>query len=301
MFSSSIVCCYLHPITKYGYPPKAENTVNYLQEMHDMGFRSVELEGIRENHLMGVYKNRDIILKKIDELNLNIPYFCIVLPGLSSPIEKERMRNLELFETGCEIAQFFGTKGVLDNAPLPPYQFPADIPVVRHYGQEALSQAFLPKNLKWDHYWKDLVLTYREACDIAAKYEQTFQMHPCLGVLSSNTDGFLNFHSAVQRDNLRFNLDTANQFMQHDNLILSVYRTIEFVDYIHISDNRGTKVEHLVPGDGNIPWDTFFEVLDRCNFKGHLGIDVGGDESGVKDIDAAFIQTAKWLEKKWKK
>ncbi len=301
MFSSSIVCCYLHPITKYGYPPKAENTVNYLEEMHEMGFRSVELEGIREKHLMGVYEDRENILKKIDELNLNIPYFCIVLPGLSSPDEKERIRNLELFEKGCEIAQFFGTKGVLDNAPLPPYQFPTDIPVVRHYGKEALSQAFLPENLNWDHYWNDMVLTYREACDIAAKYEQTFQMHPCLGVFASNTDGFLNLHAAVQRDNLRFNLDTANQFMQHDNLVLSVYRTREYLDYIHISDNRGTNVEHLVPGNGNIPWDTFFEALDQCSFKGHLGIDVGGDESDVDDIDKAFIQTAKWLEKKWKK
>ncbi len=29
-------------------------------------------------------------------------------------------------------------EGVLDNAPLPPYQFPAGIPVVRHYDEEVL-------------------------------------------------------------------------------------------------------------------------------------------------------------------
>ena len=33
-----------------------------------------------------------------------------------------------------------------------------------------------------------------------------------------------NFYNAVQRDNLRFNLDTANQFVLKDNLALSLRR-----------------------------------------------------------------------------
>ncbi len=298
MFSKSIVCCYLHPITKYGYPPPAENTTTYLQEMYDLGFMSVELEGIRQTHLLGVYENRNEILKKIKELGIEVPYFCIVLPGLSSVDNKEREKNLQLFEKGCEIAHLFGSRGVLDNAPLPPYRFPDDIPVTRHYDQEALSQAFLPADLDWKKYWNEMVETYRAACDIAARFGLTYKMHPCLGVLASNTDGFLQLYDAVRRDNLRFNLDTANLFMQHDNLVLSVYRAINYIDYIHISDNRGSRVEHLPPGQGNIPWDAFFEALDRNNFKGHLGLDIGGDESGVLDIDNAYRDAALWLEQK---
>ena len=51
----------------------------------------------------------------------------------------------KLFEKGCSMAAFLGAEGVLDNAPLPPYQFPNDIPVVRHYEERVLLSAQFPK------------------------------------------------------------------------------------------------------------------------------------------------------------
>ena len=123
-------------------------------------------------------------------------------------------------------------------------------------------------------------------------------MHPAVGVLSSTTDGFLYFYEAVKRDNLKFNLDTANQFVMKDNLALSISRLIDHVDYIHISDNRGKKVEHLPISDGNIRWDVFFETLDNLGYKGHFGIDIGGDESKVKDLDTAYNNAAKFITEK---
>jgi hypothetical protein len=84
MFNKRITCCYLYPITKYGYPPSAACTLEYLGEMHALGFSSVELEGIRETHLLDVYKQRFAIQSKLKELSLELPYFCAVLPGLSS-------------------------------------------------------------------------------------------------------------------------------------------------------------------------------------------------------------------------
>ncbi len=301
MFSKKIVCCYLYPITKYGYPPPAENTVTYLQEMHALGFQSVELEGIREQHLLAVHEQRDTIRQELERLGLDVPYFCVVLPGLSSADKTEREANLRLFEKGCQVAGALGAKGVLDNGPLPPYRFPDDIPVVRHYDEDVLRAASLPWNLQWSNYWDALIETYREACDIAAGYNLTYQMHPCLGVLSATTDAFLYFREAVQRENLRFNLDTANQFYLKDNLALSLQRLADFVDYIHLSDNGGLKVEHLAPGNGAIEWPVFFETLTTIDFKGHIGLDIGGAESGVKNLDDAYVQAAHWLEEQWLK
>jgi sugar phosphate isomerase/epimerase len=268
--------------------------------MHALGFQSIELEGIRKEHLMLIYEKKEEIKNKIDHLNLNIPFFCVVLPGLSSADRKERQENLELFKKGCEIAETLGSKAVLDNAPLPPYRFPQNIPVVRHYDDETLTMANLPDNLNWSYYWDQLIDTYRTACDIAADYNLTYQMHPCLGVLSSTTDGFLQFFDAVKRDNLRFNLDTANQFMMKDNLFLSLHRLKDHIDYIHLSDNRGYKVEHLQPEKGAIRWDIFFETLEKINYKGYIGLDIGGAESDIDDLDAAYQNTRKWLQKHWK-
>jgi sugar phosphate isomerase/epimerase len=298
MIDPRITCCYLYTISKYGYPPAAEDTLKYLDEYKSLGFQSVELEGIRKDHLEKVYKIRKQIAVRIKELKLEVPYFCIVLPGLSSADANERKENLELFRKGCEIAHLLGSKGVLDNAPLPPYQFPDDIPVVRHYHEDVILSAKFPKDLNWKNYWDQMVETYREACDIASEYNLTYQMHPALGVLSATTDAFLYFHDAVGRDNLRFNFDTANQYFLKDNLQLSLRRLADYIDYIHISDNGGNRVEHLAIGDGVIRWEDFFETLDLIKFKGHFGIDIGGAESVVEDLDAAYINAAKFLENK---
>jgi sugar phosphate isomerase/epimerase len=296
-YKRSITCCYLYIITQHGYPPPAADTIEYLRQMKAMGFTSVELEGIREEHLMEVYHQRTEIKKTIDELELEVPYFCAVLPGLGSVDQAERKANLKLFRKGCGIASLLGSKGILDNAPLPPYRFAADIPVVRHYDEDVVLSAGLPKELDWKKYWNELVDTYREACDIASEYALTYQMHPAAGVLSATTDAFLYFAQAVDRPNLRFNLDTANQFFLKDNLTLSLIRLADYIDYIHLSDNRGQHVEHLVPGDGSINWPQFFETLTAIGFKGHYGIDVGGDESSIDDIHIAYQRTAQWLEK----
>lgn len=298
MINSRISCAYLYTISKYGYPPAAEDTLQYLEEFKALGFKSVELEGIREEHLNKVYEMKTDITEKINELDLEVPYFCAVLPGLSSTDKQEREHNLRLFEKGCEVASEFGSLGILDNAPLPPYQFPEDIPVVRHYHEDVILAAKFPENLTWEKYWDQLTGTYREACDIAAQYDLTYQMHPALGVLASTTDAFLHFYDAVGRDNLRFNFDTANQYFLKDNLQLSLRRLKDHIDYIHISDNSGQQVEHLAIGEGIIRWDDFFETLDVINFKGHFGIDIGGAESDVTDLDSAYKQAAKFIQAK---
>jgi sugar phosphate isomerase/epimerase len=189
----------------------------------------------------------------------------------------------------------FGAKGVLDNAPLPPYQFPGDIPVVRHYDEDVLSGARLPDALCWREHWTALTGTYRQACDIARSFGLNYLMHPCLGALAATTDAFLYFRDAVGRENLRFNLDTANQFAMKENLNLCLVRLADAIDYIHISDNRGERVEHLPIGAGRINWDGFFETLDRIGYRGDFGIDIGGDESGVGDLDRAYGDAIRWL------
>ena len=298
MLNRRVVCAYLYVITKYGYPPAAGDTRKYLEEMKALGFQSVELEGIREEHLGEMYDMRHDVAGWADELGLSIPIFCVVLPGLSSSVEAERNASLELFEKGCDVASALGAKAVLDNAPLPPYRFPDDIPIVRHYDEDVLRAAAVPDDLEWSVYWDQLVETYQQACDIAGARNLTYQMHPCLGVLSATTDAFLYFYEAVKRNNLRFNLDTANQFMLQDNLAFSLIRLKGLVDYIHISDNPGDRVEHLEPGKGSINWDVFFETVDRVGYDGHFGVDVGGHESRVDDLDAAYGATGSWIEER---
>ncbi|MFA7288257.1 MAG: sugar phosphate isomerase/epimerase family protein [Melioribacteraceae bacterium] len=298
-FNSKIVCTYLYSITKYGYPPPAEDTLQYIDEMASLGFSTIELEGIREEHLTKVYNLRYKIKNSLDENGLTLPYFCVVLPGLSSTDKNERKKNIELFKVGCETAAIIGAKGVLDNSPIPPYKFPEDIPIIRHYEEESLQSAFLPENFEWQPYYEMLVSSFQNLCDIATNYDLNYQLHPASGVLINSADSFLHFYNSVGRKNLRFNFDTANLFAIRENLPLSLYKLKEHIDYIHFSDNCGTKVEHLEAGKGKINWDNFFSALKAIGFDGYIGLDIGGEESGVNNLDEAYINSAKFLETKW--
>ncbi len=297
-FNKKIVCTYLHSITKYGYPPPGKDTLKYIDEMTSLGFQSIELEGIHEKHLNEVYNQKEEILSKLEKEKINLPFFCVVLPELTSINPKTQEKQLDLLEKGCELAKAFGCIGILDNAPLPPYQFPDDIPVTRHYDEDLLANATLTKGLSWNFMWDHIVETIAKVCDIAAKYNLTYNLHPAVGVLASSSDGFINIFNAVGRYNLRFNFDTANQFVMKENINLAIARLIDFVDYIHLSDNRGNKVEHLAIGKGKINWQKFFTTLKELRYKGYLGLDIGGSESDVKDLDAAYIESAKYLEEK---
>lgn len=296
--SNRIVCCYLYPITRYGYPPPGAGTPLYLREMHQLGYQSVELEGIREKHLLEVDAVLPEVLAVQHELNLEIPYFCAVLPDLSSPDAEVRQQQLVLLRKACKIAQKLGSKGIVDNGPLPPYVFPDSIPVARHYHSDVLRSATMPENLVWKDYYHDLAQTYREVCRIAADHGLTYQIHPCEGVLTSTTDGYLRFAEAVSANNLRFNFDTANLFALGENLTVSWLQVKEHVDYIHISDNGGSRIEHLALGEGVIQWDDFFHLLKKTGYAGSFGVDIGGAESSVHDLDTAYQEAAGLIESK---
>lgn len=44
-------CCWLYAISKYGYPPSIADTMQALKDMKALGFKYVELEGVREENL----------------------------------------------------------------------------------------------------------------------------------------------------------------------------------------------------------------------------------------------------------
>lgn len=296
-----ITCAYLYPITLYGYPPDIRQTVQHIREMAAMGFSSIELEGIGAGNIAWLYHHQDEVKEALEKYNCDLPVLCLVLPQLGSPDAARRRKSLELFEMGCKVAAKLGASGVLDNGPLLPFEYPADAPVQRHYTDELLNQLQLPTGFEWNAFREELNSTFRKACDIAAAHQLVYHLHPCEGSMITTADSFLNFSREVNRENLFFNMDTANQFYFRDNLPFSVLRLAEKISYIHISDNRGSKVEHLATGDGEIPWGSFFAALKTVGFKGNFGIDVGGAETGIGDLRDAYLRSAAWLQEQLEK
>jgi len=300
-FSPQITCAYLYPITLYGYPPDIKNTVSHIAEMAGMGFSSIELEGIGASNIKYLAEHYNEIGEALIKYNCRLPVLCLVLPQLGSANTERQQEALEWFQMGCEVARKLGAAGVLDNGPLLPLEYPVDAPILRHYSESLLNNLALPDHFVWSQYFDSLVNTFRKACGIAEKNGLIYHLHPCEGSLITTTDSFLQFHDAVNCSNLFFNMDTANQLYFRDNLMLSVLRLADKISYIHLSDNSSNRVEHLVPGDGNIHWPRFFEALRSVGFKGNFGLDIGGAESGIADIQDAYLHSAAWLQEQIEK
>ncbi len=291
-YPSHIVCTYLYIITKYGYPPPAADTIKHVEEMASLGFRSIELEGIRETHLPEMFQRRYEIKEALDRWHLQVPVYCAVLPGLSSTDDQVVRDQLALFELGCQTAHALGSTLILDNAPLPPYQFAGAIPVTRHYDNQVLSTAHLPSGFCWDGFWSRLVETFQKVCDIAARYDLTYLVHPAMGVLAATPESYLHFSHMVDRPNLAFNFDTANLISLRCNLSLALHQLRGHIRYVHVSDTPLNVNQHLPIGDGDIGWSAFWSTLRQIDYDGPIGIDVGGSESPITDLAGAYRHTA---------
>jgi len=68
MGKMKISCCWLYAISKYGYPPSLEDTKKVLGEMKDLGFKYVELEGVRNEGMKMIYDNREELLSLCSSL-----------------------------------------------------------------------------------------------------------------------------------------------------------------------------------------------------------------------------------------
>ncbi len=296
MYSNRIVCSYRYVTTQFGFPPPASKAPEHLEAMVSLGFNSVELMAVGPAHLKALTDNRSTFREKTRDARVRIPYLSQLLPGLSDSERKNREASLETFTHACILAEELGAFGIIDYGPLPPVTFPSDISEIDKYDPGILSSAPVKSRLNWFDYWENLIDTYRQACDLAAQHNLTFSLRPTPGGLIANSDAFLYFHDEVGRNNLRFSIDTSNQFAVRDNPILSLIRLHDLVDTIYLSDAIDAENLHLEPGEGVIRWDLFFEALLQFRFRGYLIVDIGGTRSEVTDIDSAYKIGASMIE-----
>ncbi len=295
----NFVCAYLYVISKYGYPPPAKDIEKYMREMSQLGFRQIELEGIGSAHITQMYERRENIKLILDKLGISVPVYCTVLPKLSSMVPgQDYDEQRKLLEIGCQTARHIGANFLLDNGPLPPYSFDKKHAINRHYDLRILADARLPTGFSWSTFYGQLVEIFQDVCDICSQYGLTYLLHPATGVLCSTPESFLAFHRDVDRNNLGFNFDTANLIALKQNLSLALEMLIDHSPYIHLSDTGIHDHQHLPLGNGIIAWDTFFNELRRKKYDGLLGIDIGGAESGVRELDQAYLSAVDFITKR---
>ena len=292
-----ISCCWLYAISKYGYPPSMKKTYQVLKEMSEMGFKYGELEGVREENLEEVAKNKKELKRLCDSLGLKIVNFCPVLPDLINPQKKVRKKALFLFEVGIEIANYFNCYTIQTDSYTPPLEFIGKAPYKEAiiFGKQ-FKVKVAPK-FRWDNLWSILVESISVCNRRAKEAKLKFCLEPRVGENVSNTDALLRLMREVDDDNFGAVLDTGHLHAQKEILPLSIEKLGKRIFYLHVSDNDGRSNEHLGLGKGTIDWEGVFLSLKKHKFKGYVAIDIGG----VPQIEREYKETKKYLERIEKK
>lgn len=286
-----ITCCWLYAITKYGYPPTMENTYKALREMKSLGFRYVELEGLKPDNMREVHAKRHEVKAFLEANDLQVVNFCPVLPDAVSPDKSKRDAAMDLFEMGVEVAALLGAETVQGDSFVPPIRFKGESPYSSGMKYDVQYEVEIDPKFSWQDQWEALVDSFSRAADMAAKANLTLLVEPRVGELISNTDAFLRLSEHVGRANFSMVLDCAHQHAQKEILPLSVEKVGNRIAYLHVADNDSRTNVHLAPGKGTIDWRGVFTALKKHGFNGNVGVDVGH----VPNLDQEYRYTRQFL------
>lgn len=288
-----ISCCWIYAISKYGYPPSMDDTYKVIREMADLGFRYIELEGVRKDNLMEVYNHRNDIKNLCDDLGLEVVNFCPILPNIVSTDEEKRREALDLFKVAIEIAEFFNCTTIQTDSYTPPLEFVGSAPYKEMINYGLQFKVKVKRGFSWNAVWDALVDSVTKCSEWARDAGLKLTMEPRVGEIISNTDAILRLMDEVGDENFGAVLDTAHQHAQKEILPLSVEKLGNRIYYLHVADNDGRDNLHLGLGKGTIDWEGVFTALKKHGFTGFVAIDVGR----VQNIDEEYRSSMEFLQK----
>ncbi len=88
--------------------------------------------------------------------------------------------------------------------------------------------------------------------------------------------------------------DTGHLFISHESLTDAVVKMSGVTCHWHIDDNLGVTDDHMVPGDGRMQYEIFFEKLVTSGYNGSLAVELGFQYT--VDPDVAVRKSLTYLQ-----
>jgi len=278
---------YLYVIFEYGYPHSMRDVLAALPKIRRLGFRFLEMEGLGAAHMRAMYAHRQAVAAALADNGLHVHNFCVVDPALVSLDPAKRVKALDGFRMGAELAEFFGSETLHLASYAPPVRYlsakPYQLGGKKKYAFANQTRVRIPAGFAWQRVWDALVTSCRDCADIAAQYRKTVIMEPRVGEVICSVDSLLRLIEHVARPNFQANFDTGHFSAQRENVVLALAKLAGKFANIHVSDNDPVDTNHLPIGDGSIDWLEFFRTLKAMDYSGYLGLDLGMSKTIVRD------------------
>lgn len=287
-----ITCCWMYAIGKYGFPPNLDQTLRAIQEMADLGFENIELEGVGFDNLGAVIENRERLRETCQRAGVQVSNFAVVLPELISTDEAEMERAMAFFEKGAKTAAYLGSPFMWIDSHLPPVQVIGGTLLTDEivFGQDY--RVRIPEDFEWNRFWPHFVGSVRRCNQIAKEHGVQLLVEPRVGETTSNCEALLRLAEAVDDENFGVILDTAHQHAQKEMLPLSVEKLGKHIRYVHVADNDGRANWHYVPGTGTIDWEGVFLALKKQGYDGYYATDL----EKQPELEQKFLESKRFLE-----
>ena len=297
-----ISMCWLYAITKYHYVPTLENILDAIDDAKRLGFQYMELEGVG-TQLHTVAMNRAKIRKYCEVNSVKLIDFVPVLPDTMSTKSQKRSKALKDFELGCELGAYFETGMVqADTFHLPIHvEPPYDVSKEFMFSYKPPLLKVDPKFDFWEFFDNILVPSISECNDMAHDHGLKLCIEPRTWENVSNTWAFEFLMHKINSKNLGAVLDIAHLAAQKMPPTLCVEMLGKRIFYVHASDNDFTTEDHLEVGTGKVDWESLFKALKKHQYKGFIGIDIGGKKELKPHLDSMYINSKAYLENLMKK
>jgi len=293
----NISLCWLYAITKYRYVPNLEEILAAIDDAKRLGFPYMELEGVGPQ-LYTVAKNRDTIKKRCDASEVKLIDFVPVLPDMVSTDPRKRRKALKDFEIGCELGNYLETGMVqADTFHLPVHvEPPYDISKDFRFAYKPPSIKVDPEFDFWSFFEEVLVSSISECNDIAKDYSLKLCIEPRTWENISNAYALELLMREIKSANLGAVLDVAHLAAQKMPPVQCVEMLGERIFYVHASDSNFLTEDHLEVGTGSVDWENLLKALKKHDYRGFIGIDIGGMKELKPNLDVMYVNSKNYLE-----
>ncbi len=103
-------------------------------------------------------------------------------------------------------------------------------------------------------------------CQISVEYEP--------GFLIENAQDVLRMIKALEPYSLKVNLDLGHAQCAYEDPIQSMCLLTPYIANFHIEDIKDRKHYHLVPGDGNMPFQAIFDAMYQIQYDGFVTVEL---------------------------
>jgi len=249
-----------------------------IQDLHELGYDGIEIWGGRPHMFKhDLDQQMDEIVALLQKYNMKV---CNFIPAqfrypshLCSLNEHVRKDSVEYIKIAVDNAVKVGSPTV------------SLCPGMVLFDQDVESG------------WKQLVKSYKEIGEYVSDKEIILMIEPAHRFESNlilTVDDCIRMLGELKSDKFGILLDSGHANVNGENFkeIISKCKGIPL--HIHLDDNNGDFDAHMIPGKGNVDFDSLFSSLTDLDYKGFISVELGGGYN--MDPTSACKESLKFLK-----